>query len=88
MWRDSTKKALAAEAMKITASDLSELGCIDGIIPEPEGGAHADHEAAAALLDQSLQGHLEAIKHIPIPELLVSRYNKFRNMAQFYRVEG
>src|SRR6266705_2043511 len=46
MWRDASKKALAAEAMKITASDLSELGCIDGIVPEPEGGAHADHEAA------------------------------------------
>jgi acetyl-CoA carboxylase carboxyl transferase subunit alpha len=79
---------LAAEAMKITASDLSELGCIDGIVPEPEGGAHSDHEAAAALLDQSLQGHFEALQRTPIQELLVSRYNKFRNMAQFYRVEG
>jgi acetyl-CoA carboxylase carboxyl transferase subunit alpha len=88
MWRDSNKKALAAEAMKITAGDLSELGCIDGVVPEPEGGAHSDHEAAAALLDQSLQTHLAAIKNIPIQELLVSRYNKFRNMAQFYRVEA
>ena len=51
MWRDATKKELAAEAMKITAPDLTELGCIDGIVPEPEGGAHTDHEAAAALLD-------------------------------------
>ena len=87
MWRDATKKALAAEAMKITAPDLSELGCIDGIVPEPEGGAHADHEAAATLLDQSLQGHFEAIKKTPIQELVVSRYNKFRNMAQFFRAE-
>jgi acetyl-CoA carboxylase carboxyl transferase subunit alpha len=87
MWRDSTKKALAAEAMKITASDLSELGCIDGTVPEPEGGAHADHEAAAALLDQALQGHYEGVKRMPIQELLASRYNKFRNMAQFYRTE-
>ncbi len=88
MWRDASKKALAAEAMKITASDLSELGCIDGIVPEPEGGAHSDHEAASALLDQSLRGHLDAIQRVPIQELLVSRYNKFRNMAQFYRVEA
>ncbi len=88
MWRDATKKALAAEAMKITAPDLSELGCIDGIVPEPEGGAHSDHEAAATLLDQSLQGHFEALKKVPIQELVVSRYNKFRNMAQFFRVEA
>ena len=88
MWRDASKKALAAEAMKITASDLSELGCIDGVVPEPEGGAHADHEAAAALLDQTLQGHYQELKKTPVQELLASRYNKFRNMAQFYRVDG
>jgi acetyl-CoA carboxylase carboxyl transferase subunit alpha len=87
MWRDANKKALAAEAMKITAGDLSELGCIDGIVAEPEGGAHSNHEAAAALLDQTLQNHYDAIKKTPIQELLVSRYNKFRNMAQFYRAE-
>ena len=47
MWRDASKKGLAAEAMKITAKDLSELGCIDAIIPEPAGGAHTDHAQAA-----------------------------------------
>src|SRR5215475_9976078 len=86
MWRDATKKDLAAEAMKITASDLSELGCIDGIVPEPEGGAHSDHEAAATLLDKTLQTHYAELKKLPIQELIVSRYNKFRNMAQFFRV--
>ena len=60
MWRDSAKKELAAEAMRITADDLTELGCIDDIVPEPEGGAHRDHEAAAALLDASLQKHFNA----------------------------
>ena len=88
MWRDATKKDLAAEAMKITASDLSDLGCIDGTVPEPEGGAHFDHEAAAALLDKSLQSHYAELKKLPIQELVVSRYNKFRNMAQFFRVEA
>jgi acetyl-CoA carboxylase carboxyl transferase subunit alpha len=88
MWRDATKKELAAEAMRITAPDLSELGCIDGIVPEPEGGAHRDHEAAANLLDASLQKHFAELKKLPASELLASRYNKFRNMAQFFRTES
>src|SRR5246127_257361 len=88
MWRDATKKELAAEAMRITASDLKDLGCIDGIVPEPEGGAHMDHEAAALLLDQALQKELAEIRKLPLQELIASRYNKFRNMAQFYRVEA
>jgi acetyl-CoA carboxylase carboxyl transferase subunit alpha len=87
MWRDATKKELAAEAMRITATDLSELGCIDDIVPEPEGGAHRDHEAAANLLDISLQKHLSELRKLPTSDLLVSRYNKFRNMGQFFRIE-
>lgn len=87
MWRDATKKELAAEAMRITATDLRELGVIDDIIPEPEGGAHRDHEAAANLLDASLQKHLSGLKKTPASDLIVSRYNKFRNMSQFFKVE-
>lgn len=88
MWRDATKKELAAEAMRITASDLSELGCIDDIVPEPEGGAHRDHEAAANLLDATLQKHYAELKKVPTAELVASRYNKFRTIAQFYKTEG
>jgi len=88
MWRDASKKELAAEAMRITATDLSELGCIDDIVPEPEGGAHRDYEAAANLLDVSLQKHLAELKKIPPAELIVSRYNKFRNIAQFFKTES
>src|ERR1700688_494170 len=87
MWRDATKKELAAEAMRITATDLSELGCIDDTVPEPEGGAHRDHEAAANLLDVTLQKHLAELKKMPPADLLVARYNKFRTMAQFFRTE-
>jgi acetyl-CoA carboxylase carboxyl transferase subunit alpha len=87
MWRDPTKKEYAAQAMRITATDLTELGCIDGIVAEPEGGAHMDHEAAAALLDATLQKHLAELKRSSIPELVASRYSKFRNMAQFLRTE-
>src|SRR3989442_9806452 len=87
MWRDATKKDLAAQALKITASDLGELGCIDGVVEEPEGGAHNDHEASAALLDAALQRHYGELKGVPTRELLPSRYNKFRNMAQFFHTD-
>src|SRR2546429_1545764 len=84
MWRDSTKKELAAEALRITASDLRDLGCIDAIIPEPDGGAHADPDAAAKLLSSALQHHFSDIQKMPTKELVDSRYRKFRKMAQFY----
>jgi acetyl-CoA carboxylase carboxyl transferase subunit alpha len=88
MWRDAAKKELAAEAMRITATDLQELGVIDDIVPEPEGGAHRDHEAAANLFDVALQKHYGELKKIPPAELVVSRYNKFRNMSQFFKTEA
>ena len=62
MWRDSSKKELAAEALRITASDLKELGCVDAIIAEPEGGAHADPDGAAKLLSTALERHFAEIK--------------------------
>lgn len=85
MWRDATKKEVAAQAMKITATDLQEMKCIDGIIPEPDGGAHNDADAAAALVDEALHRHLEELTRVPATELIASRYNKFRNIAQFFR---
>jgi len=88
MWRDASKKTLAAEAMKITAKDMKELGCIDGIIPEPPGGAHSDHARAAELLDQALVQQLAELKRLPHRDLLDTRYHKFRKMAQFFQVEG
>src|SRR5579872_5283865 len=88
MWRDASKKELAAEAMRVTAADLNELGCIDDIVPEPEGGAHRDHEAAANLLDAALQRHYADLKKVPPAELVASRYNKFRTMAQFFKTEA
>jgi acetyl-CoA carboxylase carboxyl transferase subunit alpha len=88
MWRDASKKDLAAQAMKITASDLSELGCIDDVVPEPAGGAHLDHARAAEMLDPVLQKHLAEVKRLSIRDLLESRYKKFRNMAQFFQVEA
>jgi acetyl-CoA carboxylase carboxyl transferase subunit alpha len=88
MWRDATKKSLAAEALRITAGDLTKLGCVDGTVPEPEGGAHTDHDAAAALLDTALQQHYADLKKMSTEQLVSSRYQKFRNMAQFFSVEA
>jgi acetyl-CoA carboxylase carboxyl transferase subunit alpha len=88
MWRDASKKELAAEAMKITAKDMAELGCVDGIIPEPPGGAHTDHARAAELLDCELKQQLSEIKSLPVRDLLETRYQKFRKMAQFFQVEA
>ena len=87
MWRDASKKELAAQALRITATDLEEFGCIDAIVAEPEGGAHTDHEAAAALLGAALQKHLGELTRMSTQELVASRYNKFRNMAQFFGSE-
>jgi len=84
MWRDSSKKELAAEALRITAPDLEELGCIDAIIPEPPGGAHTDPDGAAKLLFAALEHHFSEIKGLPVKELVASRYDKFRKMAQFF----
>jgi acetyl-CoA carboxylase carboxyl transferase subunit alpha len=84
MWRDAAKKEIAAQALRITAPDLKEMKIIDEIIPEPDGGAHADHDAAAALVDQVLQRHFDVLKRQPVSQLLDGRYEKFRNMAQFF----
>ena len=84
MWRDATKKELAAEALRITAPDLMELGCIDAIVPEPPGGAHTDPDTAAKLVDEALQRNFSELKKMPAKELVASRYDKFRKMAQFF----
>jgi len=84
MWRDAAKKEIAAQALRITAPDLKEMKIIDEIIPEPDGGAHTDHDAAAALVDQVLQRHFDVLKSQPASQLLDGRYEKFRNMAQFF----
>ena len=84
MWRDAAKRELAAEAMRITAPDLKELGCVDEIVPEPEGGAHTDHDAAVKLVDEALQKNLSELKGLSAENLISNRYDKFRTMAQFF----
>jgi acetyl-CoA carboxylase carboxyl transferase subunit alpha len=82
LWRDANRKVEAAAALKITASDLLALGLVDGIIPEPPGGAHNDHDAASALLDQALKQSLSEVTLLSVSQLLEDRYEKFRRMGE------
>jgi acetyl-CoA carboxylase carboxyl transferase subunit alpha len=84
VWRDASKAELAAEALKITAKELVDMDLIDGVVPEPEGGAHTDHEQAAQLLDRELFRALNEVSAIPLTELLERRYQRFRRMGQFF----
>ena len=86
MWRDAAKRDLAAEALRATAEDVFALGCVDEIVSEPEGGAHTDAARAAALLSDNLARHLSELRVLSLDELVAQRYEKFRNIAQFYTV--
>jgi acetyl-CoA carboxylase alpha subunit len=78
LWRDSTQAPKAAAAFKPDAIHCLELGVIDGIVPEPEGGAHTDHDEAARLLGASLQAALDELDGVPGDDLRRSRRAKFR----------
>jgi acetyl-CoA carboxylase carboxyl transferase subunit alpha len=82
LWRDANRKMDAARALKLTAPDLLEAGIIDRIIPEPIGGAHADPEAAAALVDGVLWQVLNDVRALDSRTRLERRYEKFRNMGR------
>jgi acetyl-CoA carboxylase carboxyl transferase subunit alpha len=81
LWRDANRKVEAAEALKITAPDLLDLGLIDSIVPEPTGGAHNDYDAATALVDQALGQALGSLASMTTDERLDARYAKFRRMG-------
>jgi acetyl-CoA carboxylase carboxyl transferase subunit alpha len=88
IWRDSAKAETAAEAMKITAIDLKELGIVDEIVKEPEGGAHTNLEAAAQFLDEVLDRQLIELTNEPVKALVAARYKKFRQMGQFFDIQA
>jgi len=73
--------------MKITATDLKELGIVDEIVKEPEGGAHTDLEAAARFLDEVLDRQLTELAMEPANDLVETRYKKFRQMGQFFDLQ-
>jgi acetyl-CoA carboxylase carboxyl transferase subunit alpha len=81
LWRDANKKIEAATALKITAPDMVGLGLVDGIIPEPPGGAHNDYDTATALVDQALAAALAELVPLSVSDRLEGRYAKFRKMG-------
>ena len=83
LWRDGTKAAEAAKALHITSKDLAELGVIDGIVPEPAGGAHNDPEAAMASVKAAVLEHLAALAGTSASRLVEQRYKKFTAMGRF-----
>jgi acetyl-CoA carboxylase carboxyl transferase subunit alpha len=84
MWRDASKRAQAAAALKATAPDLKHFGCVDDVVPEPGNGAHEDPPEAAKILAEKLRWHLNELRALSIDDLVAQRYEKFRNIAQFY----
>ena len=83
LWRDSTFSATAAEALKLTAPSLVDLGIVDEIVEEPEGGAHRNHEATAAAVKETLTKHLKRLSALPTEKLLNKRFEKFSGMGKF-----
>jgi acetyl-CoA carboxylase carboxyl transferase subunit alpha len=83
LWGDRAKARQAAEALKLTAPDLLQLGVVDGIIPEPVGGAHRDARAAAANLKKAVVENLDLLAGTPLPSLLARRLEKYSRMGTY-----
>jgi acetyl-CoA carboxylase carboxyl transferase subunit alpha len=81
LWRDGKQAAQAAEALKLTADHLVRLGIVDGVLPEPVGGAHRDPDAAAATLGSAISRHLDALAGVSPAERVRLRREKFRRMG-------
>ena len=86
LWKHREHAPEAAAALKITAPDVKGLGVIDGIIPEPEGGAHRDHKMAAEFLKEAVVSAIEDLKKQACDVLLETRYQKFRQFGEFSTV--
>lgn len=81
LWKDQDQKAKAAEALRLTAGDLLELGVVDEVVPEPLGGAHVDPAAAASILAEVLERTLRELDELSPEELVGRRYARFRRLG-------
>ena len=84
IYRDSGKAEQAAAALRLTAQDLQQLGLVDGVIPEPPGGAQEDPAAAAEFLRRDLERSLAELVEMSGDQLVAHRYSKFRKMGNFF----
>lgn len=83
LWKERSAAAKAAEALRITARDLQQLGLVDDVIPEPLGGAHNDPIATANSLKAALTRHLEEVLRFSAEARMKTRYDKFRAFGHF-----
>ena len=83
LWKDAAEAPRAAEALRITAPELVSLGIVDGVVPEPDEGAHTDHDRAAEMLGDALASALAAVRVLSPEERVAKRYEKFRRMGRF-----
>ncbi|HEX9009661.1 MAG TPA: acetyl-CoA carboxylase carboxyltransferase subunit alpha [Holophagaceae bacterium] len=81
LWKDATQAPKAAEALKLTAPDLLDLGVIDGIVKEPLGGAHSDFDAAASALKEAVVDAFSELAELDANQLVEERYQKFARMG-------
>ncbi len=88
LFRDATKAPHAAEALKLTATDLLKLGIIDEIVPEPLGGAHRDMDFMGKELTSRIKKNLCQLKKLSKTALLEERYKRFRRMGEFLEQKG
>ncbi|WP_242218260.1 acetyl-CoA carboxylase carboxyltransferase subunit alpha [Bacillus cereus group sp. BfR-BA-01380] len=88
LWKDAGKAPKAAESLKITATNLKELGVIDSLIPEVRGGAHNDIETQAKLIETTIESSLRELLSLSPNELVNQRYKKFRSIGQFNHKKG
>jgi acetyl-CoA carboxylase carboxyl transferase subunit alpha len=83
LWKHRKHAPEAAEALKLSSPDLLQMGLVDGVIPEPAGGAHCDPEQAAENLKSAISKELQTLLKTPVDKLLRARYDKFRKMGIF-----
>lgn len=81
LWRDRTKASEAADALKLTAEDLLEMGIIDEVLAEPLGGAHRNPQEAAQTIKEALKRYLKELSNLSTEELLKKRYEKYRKIG-------
>lgn len=88
LWRDASKASEAAAALKLTAEELTDLGLIDGIVPEPLGGAHVDPSAVVEGVDGALGAALEELAEPAVEELVAARYGRLRAIGRWRESTG
>jgi acetyl-CoA carboxylase carboxyl transferase subunit alpha len=83
LWKDRAAAPMAAEALKFSPTHLIGFGVVDRVLPEPTGGAHRDHDAAAITMKAAILDSLKVLEKKSLQQLLDDRYAKFRNLGQY-----